>query len=194
MKQTTKITLLTAALLAAFPLQAMTDRTADVQFKAAEHKEQVEGDLKGAIEQYKKIAQSKDRSIAVQALIRMAECYQKLGDAESRKIYERVVTDFADQKEAVAIARARLDGPSQSGGGKSDRTIWSGQSVVAERIWSADFVNLEGSISQDGNYYLFYDTRDKSNLAIRDLRTGRTRALTRDAQPDANTFPRFPRL
>ena len=86
MKHKTKITLLTAALLAAFPLQAQTDRTADVQFKAAEHKEQVEGDLKGAIEQYKKIAQSKDRSIAVQALIRMAECYQKLGDGESRRI------------------------------------------------------------------------------------------------------------
>ena len=40
--------------------------------------------------------------------MRMAECYQKLGDAESRKIYEQVVKDYADQKEAVTLARARL--------------------------------------------------------------------------------------
>jgi hypothetical protein len=34
------------------------------------------------------------------------------------------------------------------------------QAMVAERIWNATFLNLEGSISQDGNYYLFYDSKD----------------------------------
>ena len=49
-----------------------------------------------------------DRGVAATALVHMAECYQKMGDAESRKIYEHVVRDFADQKEAVAVAHARL--------------------------------------------------------------------------------------
>src|SRR5581483_8297647 len=72
---------------------------AEAALKAAMDKEVVEGDLKGAIEQYKKIAQSKDRAIAARALVRMAECYQKLGDAESRRIYELLVNKYADQKE-----------------------------------------------------------------------------------------------
>ena len=68
----------------------------------------IEGDLKGAIEQYKKIAQGEDRSVAARALIRLAECYQKLGDAQAKTVYERLVREFGDQKDAVAIARARL--------------------------------------------------------------------------------------
>jgi hypothetical protein len=44
----------------------------EVALRAAMEKETVHGDLKGAIEQYKKLAQSKDRSIAARALIRMA--------------------------------------------------------------------------------------------------------------------------
>ena len=61
--------------------------------------------LKGAIEQYRQIAQTGDRTVAVRALIRLAECHQKLGDAEARNIYERIVREFADQKDAVALAR-----------------------------------------------------------------------------------------
>ena len=37
----------------------------------------------------------------------MAECYQKLGDKESQKLYERIARDFADQKDAAAEARSR---------------------------------------------------------------------------------------
>ena len=83
------------------------DKT-DAVFKAAMDKETVEGDLRGAIEQYKRVAQSQDRSIAAKALIRMAECYQKLGDVQARKIFERSYARLADQPDAVKTARARL--------------------------------------------------------------------------------------
>jgi TolA-binding protein len=33
-------------------------------------------------------------------LLKMAECYQKLGDSEAEATYERVIRDYADQKEA----------------------------------------------------------------------------------------------
>src|SRR5262249_53298924 len=94
--------------------------------KAAMDKDTLEGDLKGAIEQYKRVAQSKDRSIAARAIVRMAECYQKLGDAEARKLYERVVREFADQKEPAALARARLSSTNSATASTSDHAVWSG--------------------------------------------------------------------
>src|SRR5689334_9195265 len=81
---------------------------ADLQLQAAINKEVVEGDLKGAIEQYRKVAQGANRAVAAKALVRMGQCYERLGDAEARKAYERVVRDFADQKDPSAEARTRL--------------------------------------------------------------------------------------
>ena len=95
-------------LLACAVFAAQSSRSTEVQFKAAQHKEEVEGDLKGAIEDYKKIADGKDRALAAQALLRMADAYQKLGDPQSRAVYDRVINQFADQKAAAALARARL--------------------------------------------------------------------------------------
>jgi tetratricopeptide (TPR) repeat protein len=69
--------------------------------------ETVDGDLKSAIEQYKKIAQSRDHSVAAKALLRMGECYERLGDAEARKAFERVVREFGDQKEEVEYQSRR---------------------------------------------------------------------------------------
>ena len=63
--------------------------------------------------------------LAAQALVQMAECYQKLGDAESRKIYEQPVRDYIYQNESVAVARARL------GNNESERRrSGPGQSMV----------------------------------------------------------------
>ena len=105
MKQTFRIAVIVAlagGLLLSRGLLAQGSRTAEVQFKAAQHKEQVEGDLQGALEQYKKIAQGSDRRLAANALLRMGECYEKLGDTEARKIYERVVREFSDQAETAS--------------------------------------------------------------------------------------------
>ena len=78
--------------------------------EAARKKEVVDGDLKGAIQQYQTVAEKYkgDRAVAADALVRMAACYEKLGDTESKRIYERLVREYGDQKDAVAIARTRL--------------------------------------------------------------------------------------
>src|SRR5215510_5662767 len=68
---------------------AQSPRSAEVQFKAAQHKQEVEGDLKGAIEQYKKIAQSGDRALTAKALVAIGQCYEKLGQNDARTAYER---------------------------------------------------------------------------------------------------------
>ena len=64
---------------------AQTPRSADVQFKAAQHEEEVEGDLKGAIELYRTVAEGGDRALAARALIRMGESYEKLGNVEAKE-------------------------------------------------------------------------------------------------------------
>src|SRR5512144_1058039 len=110
MKLTMIWTISCIAAVLAIPTLAPAQRSAEVALRAAMETETVKGDLKGAIEQYKKIAQSGNRAVAAQALLRMAECYQKLGDAESRKVYERIVREFEDQPSAVATAKARLGG------------------------------------------------------------------------------------
>ena len=84
---------------------------AELAFKAATDKEVVDGDLRAAIAMYRKIAQGGDRGVAARALVRMGQCYEKLGDlqaSEARKAYEQVVREFGDQAEVVAEARARL--------------------------------------------------------------------------------------
>ena len=88
---------------------AQKDAPVEKQLQAAIHKEMVDGDLKGAIETYKKVvAQAgSNRALAAQALLRMAECHTKLGDDQARQAYERLVRDYGDMPEAKT-ARARI--------------------------------------------------------------------------------------
>jgi tetratricopeptide (TPR) repeat protein len=86
-------------LLLSFASLKADDKQARVLMQAAETKATVEGDLKAAIALYQNAVKEAgpNRGIAAQALLRRAECYQKLGDAEANKIYERLIRDFADQ-------------------------------------------------------------------------------------------------
>jgi Tol biopolymer transport system component len=124
--------LLAAALAAGFPANQAKDDRAEVALQAALKKEAVDGDLKGAIELYQKIAQSTNRAAAAKALLRMGQCHEKLGNAEARKAYERVVRDFADQAEIVAQARVRLaalGGPGAAGGLVTRRVLTDASGV-----------------------------------------------------------------
>jgi tetratricopeptide (TPR) repeat protein len=105
---------------------AQKSNRADVALEAAAKREMVDGDLKGAIDQYQKIVaefSGTDRAAVAKALVRMGQCYEKLGSAEARKVYERAVRDFPDQKEMAAMAQGaaaraqpRAFGPNLSAG------------------------------------------------------------------------------
>jgi len=144
-------------------------RSPEALFKAAQHTEEVQGDLKTAIEQYKKVVTAGNRSLAAQALLRVAECYQKLGDNQSRQIYERVLHEFADQSDAAVTARRHLDAPAAPTGG-----------LVSRRVWRLpeNCCNVFGTISPDGRSVAYIDWASGANLVLHDLQSNVDRRLT----------------
>ena len=159
--------LIAAGLQVASAQQSATQ--AEKLFASAHHKATIDGDLKGAIDEYKKAiaAAGGNRALAAQALLRMAECHQMLGDADAQTIYQGLVRDYADQKEAVALAQARLATPAPAARIKSDWSVWAGR--------DADGF---GTISADGRFLTYTDWQNDASLALRDLTTGTNHRLT----------------
>jgi len=152
-------------------LAAQRGSRAELQLEAAVNREVVAGDLKGAIELYRKAAQSSDRALAAKALVRMGQCSEKLGDTEARKAYERVVRDFGDQKDLAETARTRLAALGRVEG------LSYPPGITLRKVWGGTPGPVEGSPSPDGRYLSFVD-RATANLAVRDLVTGQNRRLT----------------
>jgi Tol biopolymer transport system component len=150
---------------------------------AAQQKATVEGDLKAAIAQYNAIATKyakTDRAAVATALIRMAEAYEKLGDAQARAVWERVLREFGDQKDAVAIARAKLE----SGVARETTVkIWSGDPLFIGQFWHP---------SPDGRYLVGRPQRDMTTnpgLFLHDIPSNTNRRLTRGAAFHAHFTP-----
>jgi hypothetical protein len=160
---------LVLVLMAGLALGQKSDR-AEVQLAGAIKKEVVDGDLKGAIEQYKKIiaANRGNHAVAAKALVQLGQCYEKLGDAEARMAYDQVLHDYSDRKDLAETARTRL--VALGGGAKKDqeatRVVWTGANVSAD-----------GKLSADGRYLSTVDW-DTGDLAIHDFSTGGDRRLT----------------
>jgi Tol biopolymer transport system component len=98
-----------ASLMAAPPAFAQTAPLgAGVRLEAGIEKEDVDGDLKSAMDIYQKIAAdtSAPREVRAKALLRLAGCDEKLGK-QAKQIYEQIVHDYPDQPPA-AQARKRL--------------------------------------------------------------------------------------
>jgi Tol biopolymer transport system component len=171
---------LAALLLAAAAGLAQQRRQPDIDLQAAIRKETVEGDLNGAIKQYAAIVSkyTSDRGVVAMALVHMADAYRKMGDAESKKIYEQVVKDYSDQKQAVALARAGL------GGGANPRRLTN------TVVWSGHKVDDEGTISPDGRYLSFVDW-DTGDMAIHEFATGEDRYLTHAGNPKNGRWKRY---
>ena len=97
-----------AAISIGVPVTAQRVSESELLLREALHKQQVQGDLPGAIKIYQQIvsARNGDRSVTARALLELAGCYEKLGQ-QAEAVYQRIVRDFADQPVATQ-ARARL--------------------------------------------------------------------------------------
>ena len=168
---------LVAGLLAVSTAAAQKDDQAEVLLQAAHQKQLVEGQLEEAIQLYKRIVQAHagSRTVAAKALLEMGQCYEKLGNAEARKAYERLLRDYGDQNEPAAAARKRLAALGQPAG------LNTSPQMVTRRVWAGPGAGADGyvvgSVSPDGRYLSDVDWTT-GDLALRDLVTGKTRRLT----------------
>jgi Tol biopolymer transport system component len=172
------------ALMCVVVSSAYAQQSAGVLLQSGLYKEEVNGDLEAAIKVYERVLQDfpKDRLVAAKAQLHIGLCYEKLGNAQARTAYERVVRDYADQPESSKVARERLSALTGGAGGATGRT-----EVAMRRIWAAGRDRPFG-FSPDGRYVVF-GASDKYDLWLRDLQSGEQRRITREASWVDWTFP-----
>jgi Tol biopolymer transport system component len=165
-----------AAVILTLVLAARVDRPAAQSgydlFQKALAAERADGNLREAIQLYARVVKEfgADRTLSARALVRMAECYEKLGDAESQGIYDRVAREFADQTESAATARARLAVLQR---GRPPTPV----GIVSRQVSTEPGIDALGSVAPDGRSLSFVDW-ETGDLAIRNLETGTNRRLT----------------
>jgi Tol biopolymer transport system component len=145
-----------------------------VQLEAGIAKEEVDGDLKSAMEVYQKIAadSSAPRDVRAKALLRLAGCDEKLG-RQAKQLYEQIVREYADQP-AASQARTRLATLKQQEHPAAPTTM-----ITRKIEWSA--VGEMGDSDTDGHRAVFADST--GSLFFGDL-AGRNKQLIFKAEPD----------
>jgi Tol biopolymer transport system component len=161
-------------LLTAAPALAQTGHDL---FQQALVKEQADGDLRGAIDLYERIARdfAGDAALAARALIQMGQCYERLGSQEARNAYRQVLERYPNEAESAAQARARLAALTRPSPAPEPN-------IQARLLMSGhygDEVEFNGGPTPDGASLVYIDW-ESGNLEIRDLSSGQTRMLTDD--------------
>jgi Tol biopolymer transport system component len=137
--------------------------TPEARLRAAMDKETIDGDLKGAIEEYKKVIGQRgvSRDIMARALLRLGQAYEKQGDAEARKVYERLTREFSDQTTVAQQAQARMAKAETAASGTALRQVCAGDAC-------SGFISPDGSllVSFTGNV-----------MSVREVATGKTKQL-----------------
>ena len=149
-------------------------------FQQALVKERSNGQIQDAIELYRTIIKehASDRALTAKALVQMGRAYEKLGSREAQQAYERVVREYADQKDMVTEARTRLSAILKASAPTAPPTM------AARQVWTGPKVDFLGSISPDGRYLAFPDY-ESGNLAVHDFATGENRTITSEGFPTA---------
>jgi Tol biopolymer transport system component len=160
---------LAAAIVVAAP--RLVAQSGNDLFQKALSKERAEGQLDEAIQIYSQIVKdfASDRPLAAKALLQLGRCFEKLGRADARTAYERVVREYSDQTALVVEARARL----ATAAGSSAKP----DGPLARRLWADPAITLAVAMSPDQKLVTFADW-ETGDLAVRDLTTGRSRRLT----------------
>jgi Tol biopolymer transport system component len=108
MKNILKVFILTI-LFIGIPESAMAQED-EQRFLQGMMKEEGEGNLKEAINIYGQLANdnSVTRTVRAKALLQMGICYEKLGQKNATKAYEKLIAEYGDQKDLIAVAKRKL--------------------------------------------------------------------------------------
>lgn len=169
---------------AAFAVQGLVRAQVSIddatQLRAAHYKEDVTGDLAGAVADYQRLAVSHDRATAAQALLSLGHADQLSGSPNASSVYVRVTREFVDQPSAVAIAKTRLMAlatpPRQAAGQPPTRMVSTTEMVQYECV-SADGRMIVGRTADRG-------VNPTIALVVQDLSTGQSMALVKTTGDD----------
>ncbi len=161
---------LALTLIAAAPGRA---QTASDLFQQGLRSERADGDLKSAIAIYQRLIREhpSDRSMVARALIQLGGAFERMGSAEARAAYARVLRDYPEQSAEASLARTRLAALAASSrpAPRTDPTV--------RRIWAGVDVDALGAPTMDGQALTYVDW-STGDLAVRDLVAGTNRRLT----------------
>ena len=144
--------------------------SAEVLFESARQVELVQGDLQAAIGMYQRVVkEAGNRALAAAALLRIGQCHERLGQIEARRVYERIVRDFADQVGPVTTARARLAALAEPPAPKVAQ-------LSVRQVWAGPDVDATGSATSDGRFLPATDWTT-GDIVVRELATGEMRHL-----------------
>ena len=145
---------------------------AQLALQAAQDVEIINRDLNGAIVRYRAVvsAYPNDRTVVPVALFRLAGCLEQLGKPEALAAYERVVKEYPGTTPAKD-AQKKVAALGKEGSGFSITEIDGDNS---------------GAPSLDGGYMSFTDW-ETGDVAVRDLRSGKTRRVTGNAPSTLNS-------
>lgn len=149
--------------------------TPEALFGAAIHQEEAEGNLEAAIATYKQFLarHASNRPLAAKAQLHLGLCYEKLGNAEARKAYERVLSEYPEQPEPASQARARL---AALGPVKPSDSRGAGEKAVLIKELRLESSQEPHALSPDGNKIAY--TKRGGNLVVRDLVSGAEKQVT----------------
>ena len=170
MKSLFALSLLALTFISVPPAHAQS--AADL-FQQGLRKERADGDLKSAIAIYQRLIREhpSDRGIVARALIQLGGAFERMGSADARAAYERVLRDYSEQSAEASLARTRLAALTASSrpAARTDPTV--------RRIWAGADVDVLGAPTTNGQALTYVDW-GTGDLGVRDLVAGTNRRLT----------------
>ena len=144
-----------------------------ILFEKAKFTMETKGDLNGAINLFNDIIKKypKEREYAAKSQLYIGLCYEKLGTAEARKAYERVVREYADQSDIVNQAKGRLAALNTPGETKG---------FITRRIL-ADASGVGGNLTSDGKYIKYLDM-EKGDVFQFEIASGQKSQIKNEGQ------------
>jgi len=150
--------------------------------------EQGEGNLSEAIAIYDAMVNDVDvnRTLRAKALLQIGICYEKLGNQKAIRAYQKLITEYADQTNIVALGKKKLKGLIQR---NTDN-----EGIVATKIRFAQ--GDGGVISPDGRFLMHVDWSNENGqpaINIKDLETKKSRIVSKPGVWDRPIkFPNSP--
>ena len=136
--------------------------------------------LPRALETYEQVAAAArgDRPLAAAARLRIAFIKERQGRPEARALFAAIVRDYADQPEAVAMAKARLSA-----------TVARQSEAAPRRLPNS--LGFPSAISPDGRRAVVVTDEKISRMALQDQETGSVTTLVQGSELGWGRAPLF---